>query len=199
MKRLLFMVLYILVHASSYCQVNDRPADEIQTMKLGFIAGYGGQNKPFVDVHYFHEVKFYQAQFFIPLNRGRKPGLDLVVQPQFNRTRYKFHNHLPVVDRGFEMGLNLGLAISVDLAGGRLRAYMMPSIGPHYVSGVPNRQSPGFIFSDNIFLGLMAKLGKGLWLDLRPGLRHISNAGLLERNGGVNNSVLSGGVLVGLK
>ncbi|MBM3441042.1 MAG: acyloxyacyl hydrolase, partial [Bacteroidetes bacterium] len=62
----------------------------------------------------------------------------------------------------------------------------------------PTRQARGFIFSDNAFGGVNLKCAKHTWIDLRIGFRHISNAGLREPNGGVNNLMLSGGFIFDL-
>ena len=84
------------------------------------------------------------------------------------------------------------------LLGEVLYLYGLISSGPHYVSGTPERQADGFIFSDNLLLGLNVKLFEKIYLDLRSGFRHISNAGLNHPNGGVNDLVLNGGVFINL-
>ena len=69
---------------------------------------------------------------------------------------------------------------------------------PHYVSGTPQRQVDGFIFSDNFLIGLNEKLLENTYIDFRSVFRHISNVGLNHANGGVNDLVLSGGVFLNL-
>jgi hypothetical protein len=64
-----------------------------------------------------------------------------------------------------------------------------------FISGTPERQSSGFIFSDNLFIGLDIQLIDNLYMDIRPGFRHISNLGLQDPNWGVHSFVLSGGLL----
>lgn len=166
--------------------------------KAGLISGYGGQNEPFVSVNYTHEVIFIQGQYFHSMSSKPHWQWDFVWQPQFNLTRFRFIDLISELEPGYEIGVNMGVMCSYVFSRDVFRPYLMLSVGPHYVSGVPKRQSPGFIFSDNAFLGFMLRLNARMWLDMRPGYRHISNAGLLRRNGGVNNAVLSGGFLVDL-
>jgi hypothetical protein len=82
--------------------------------------------------------------------------------------------------------LNLGFLARENAFRDFLSFYLTISTGPHYVSGTPQRQANGFIFSDNFAGGINVRLTKNLYADLRSGIRHISNAGLRTPNGGVN-------------
>ncbi|MCI4670043.1 MAG: acyloxyacyl hydrolase [Bacteroidia bacterium] len=163
--------------------------------QIGFISGWGGQNELGLNVRYVYRVVFYQGQLYYQIGKKKRTSLDLLVQPQFNTTTYRPFDWDMREETGFELGINFGLVGNLHFAHDKAKAYAFLSFGPHYVSGVPNRQSVGFIFSDNLFVGLQLQLVDQLWLDLRPGFRHISNAGLLPKNGGVNNGVLSGGLI----
>jgi hypothetical protein len=113
--------------------------------------------------------------------------MEFLAQPQFNISRFREKDSIPEIAGGLEFGLNGGILFRVYMLDDRISPYLCISAGPHYVSGVPDRQSPGFIFSDNLFTGLQIKLSNSFYLDLRFGFRHISNAGLQNPNGGVNN------------
>ncbi|MEO0894824.1 MAG: acyloxyacyl hydrolase [Bacteroidota bacterium] len=163
--------------------------------KIGFITGWGGQLYPFIDVNYEHQVVFAQLQYFHSLVERKNMSIELLWQPQYNFTRYKLFDNRPDRTFGTEAGLNIGFLLAYRTKEDRLKAYILPSIGPHYISGGPKRQSPGFLFSDNILFGLQIKLAEAYWLDLRPGLRHISSAGLTKRNGGINHAILTAGFI----
>lgn len=67
---------------------------------------------------------------------------------------------------------------------------MMGAIGagPYYITVQTDRQASGFIFSDNFEAGFTKSFKKfGTKLQMRFRFRHISNAGLKEPNGGIDN------------
>jgi hypothetical protein len=165
--------------------------------RTGFITGFGGH--ACLNVSYDYRVIFFQAQYYYALFPKITWGIDILAQPQYNRTRFRYISTDIDETKGYEFGINAGLVIRKNLFDDLLSLYSLFSAGPHYVSGVPERQAPGFIFSDNIFLGINIRLSGNTYLDLRAGYRHISNASLKEINDGVDNTVLSGGLLFNLK
>jgi hypothetical protein len=194
--------------------------------RLGFVSGFGGQNidqllsdmnhndakkirdhmlskgentdSPGLSVTYDYQVLFFQLQYYWGFLNREKWGLDLLVQPQYNLTKFRHIDNIANEINGYEFGVNAGVLIRRVLLGEVLYLYGLISSGPHYVSGTPERQADGFIFSDNFLLGLNVKLLENLFFDFRSGFRHISNAGLNHPNGGVNDLVLSGGVFINL-
>ena len=122
----------------------------------------------------------------------------MLAQPQFNLTTYRPMDMLDNESKGYEWGLNAGVLVRKILFKDRISLYLLLSAGPHYISGAPERQSSGFIFSDNLFIGMTVKINENTHIDLRPGFRHLSNAGLTDRNGGINNVVFSGGIIFNL-
>jgi len=58
--------------------------------------------------------------------------------------------------------------------------------GPYYYSAQVERQAPGFLFSDNFSLGAYFQLGNALQLNSQVRWRHLSNAGLMLPNNGIN-------------
>lgn len=94
----------------------------------------------------------------------------------------------------YEFGLNLGFMFS-QLLFKRLLLTTAIGSGPHYVTVDTGRQAKGFIFSDNVELGLSYELRKfHTILNTKLRFRHISNAGLKEPNGGIDNLFLILGV-----
>jgi len=72
--------------------------------------------------------------------------------------------------------------------------YWIGSIGPMYSGTETERLAPGFAFSDVTGIGVSLKY-KRIVLDIRPGLRHVSNADLKQPNSGHNSTTLDLGIL----
>jgi hypothetical protein len=70
----------------------------------------------------------------------------------------------------------------------------MIGTGPHYISARLSGLAKGFIFSDNIFAGVMQEIKGNTMLNLQLGISHISNAGLKRPNGGMNTHNLLIGI-----
>ncbi|QKX06975.1 hypothetical protein HN014_19315 [Aquimarina sp. TRL1] len=223
MKKLSIITLFIVVQFS-FSQ--EDLIFKGKKHKLGFIVGYGAQHlnqllsninekdansiKEFLiknkikpdeaglDVTYSYEVTYFQAQYYYSLLRKSSWGIDLLSQPQYNLTKYKHLDKAVATIDGYEVGLNVGILIRKNFINDLLSFYALISSGPHYVKGTPARQSDGFIFSDNFVAGLTIKILKDAYIDIRPGFRHISNAGLKYPNGGVNDFFISGGLMFAL-
>ncbi len=108
-----------------------------------------------------------------------------LLQLQAGYSIYRYDEQSPV-EKGIEAGINGGFIFSWQDRQRRFRPYMAIHAGPHYISGRIKRQKPGFIFSDNFALGLLLRIKKDIYLDMRPAFRHLSNAGLGLPNGGIN-------------
>lgn len=164
--------------------------------RIGLLAGRGTQQGLNVQYRY-HVVILPLPEAYKTLWQKRGWSLDLLTHPQFNLTRLRPVDNVFELKNGIEFGLNCGL-IARYRPLQQLGIYAGLSAGPHYVSATPARQARGFIFSDNAFAGMQVKCAEDTWIDLRIGFRHISNAGLREPNGGVNNLMLSGGCVFDL-
>lgn len=164
--------------------------------RIGIVAGIGTQQGMQVQYRY-NVIMLPLPECYQTVWQKRAWSLDMLTHPQFNLTRLRPVDDMPVLKNGYEFGLNCGLVFRYSPLQ-KLGVYAGVSAGPHYVSATPIRQARGFIFSDNAFGGMNLKSAKNTWIDLRIGFRHISNAGLREPNGGVNNLMLSGGCLFDL-
>ncbi len=67
----------------------------------------------------------------------------------------------------------------------RMSLFLLVSTGPMYSDAATERLAKGLAFSDILACGVGYRLG-GLLLELRPGLRHVSNAHTQDPNGGYN-------------
>lgn len=149
-----------------------------------------------LNTNYYYQATFYQLQYYRTLSRKRFFWIDLLAQPQYNITKYKVYQDDINYQHGYELGLNIGVILRKHTSDNLLSFYALVSTGPHYVSGTPQRQISGFIFSDNFDAGINLRIYKNLYADLRPGFRHISNGKLRFPNGGVNDLTLTEGFLV---
>ena len=165
--------------------------------RVGLSIGYG--NALFLERTYEYDVTLIQFQYFRSLASNKDFGIDLLVQPQLNRLKHRFLYTWPVTSTGIEFGVNLGVVFRANLFDDLISVFGAASIGPHFLSTAPLRQANGFIFSDNVFAGLNIKLKQNFYLDFRVGLRHISNANLIDPNAGINNFIMSAGFFVNLR
>ena len=143
----------------------------------GGITGYGNS----FSKNTYYKVFYLAGDFSWSFHKPRKKDFAAwYFEPQFNLV----HTLRPL---DFEFGANLGIRNYVKVNEG-LYLYQMLGSGPHYISAQVQRQATGFIFSDNLAIGAYTRLNKkSLFLNLQFRIRHISNAGLKEPNGGVNS------------
>jgi hypothetical protein len=164
--------------------------------KLGFITGYGNQKG--LNVLYDYDVVFFQVQYYYSLLKKKSWALEVLLQPQYNATKYQNNFYGEEKLKGHEFGLNMGFLARKNIVKDFLSSYLLISAGPHYVSGTPERQAAGFIFSDNFFAGISVRVYKSIYVDIRGGFRHISNAGFKNPNKGVNSLIINEGVFLAL-
>ncbi len=155
--------------------------------RVGFFYGQGSQK--LLSVNYHHNIKYFQMQISSPITVNQNWQADWIIIPQYNSTKFKY-NHNGKEHSGYEFGVGFGGLIKAN-KWKNFKPYAGFAIGPHYVSGTPSRQSKGFIFSDNIFIGSTFNLTSDIDFDLRLGFRHISNASIKKPNGGINDANLS--------
>lgn len=85
-----------------------------------------------------------------------------------------------------EFGINLAFRYKYKI-GTNSFFYSQLGSGPHFISIATDRQAHGFIFSDNLALGLSNKLFSNWMLETEFRIRHISNANFMKPNRGMNN------------
>ncbi|WP_297764854.1 acyloxyacyl hydrolase [uncultured Muriicola sp.] len=168
--------------------------------RTGLNIGYGNQKIAGfeIDSEHDYEVLLIQAQYNYRLAQKKFGALDLLILPQYNVTKYKLTMDLPK-NYGYEFGVSAGLQLSNKIIHNKMDGYLMIAFGPHFVSGVPDRQAEGFIFSDTIAVGLLLKLMDTIFINVKVAMRHMSNAGFKEKNAGVNNLIFSSGILVNIQ
>lgn len=183
-----FSLVLILGSLPLFAQTNQN-----NDLSLAFNLGYGDQTKLAIDYrHYTHHV---QAEIHYAFFKKEQFDISFLGMPHFILTDVAEIDAQPKLTRGYEFGINGGFMFRWKLWQEAFNLYFLISSGPHFVSHAPERQSTGYIFSDNFFVGIQIKLAPKLYFDFRPGFRHISNAELQFPNGGVNSIIYNAGVV----
>lgn len=176
--------------------------------KMGFLAGNGiqyigqllGNNNHNIALKttYYYQITFYQLQYYYAVLRRKTFGIDILMQPQYNTTKYKKYRDADQTEYlpGYEAGLNFGFLFRTNTGSDKWSFYLLISSGPHYLSDTPVRQSNGFVFSNNFCAGVNVRLYKSIYFDIRPGIRHVSNAGFKVPNAGINDITLAEGLMM---
>ncbi len=114
----------------------------------------------------------------IPKLKDHAGSLSFIIEPQLN----------PVFDpqTDFEIGVGIGLQYRYPLTE-KVSAYVLGTVGPHYISAVTANQANGFIFSNTAGVGLYYFLTKDSAVNLGYRFRHMSNAGIENPNGGIDS------------
>ncbi len=111
--------------------------------KIGFVAGYGDQR--WLSVSYDYRCVFYQLQYYYTIIPRENWSLEALVQPQYNTTLYRHVDGYAWDRPGYEYGINFGVLIRRNFANDFVSLYFLGSIGPHYISGAPERQASYFL------------------------------------------------------
>jgi hypothetical protein len=85
-----------------------------------------------------------------------------------------------------EFGINVAFRYKYKI-GENSFFYSQLGSGPHFITIATDRQAHGFIFSDNLALGLSNKIFDNWMLETEFRIRHISNANFMKPNRGMNN------------
>ncbi|MEM8528569.1 MAG: acyloxyacyl hydrolase [Bacteroidota bacterium] len=104
------------------------------------------------------------------------------IMPQIGLVRY--NNRLNI-----EFGANVQFDANLALAEKHILSFRAGA-GPHFVNVRTRRQAKGFIFSDNFAFAYRTKLKDTQQLGITAGWRHLSNAGLMQPNSGLDNIML---------
>ncbi len=119
---------------------------------------------------------------------GEIPGrFTAFLEPQLNPS------HRP--EDSIEFGIGIGVQYRYPFTE-RLAGYLSGSTGPHYMTLVTAEQARGFLFSNTLGAGLYYFMREDSALILGYRYRHLSNAGLVEPNGGINASFITLGYAV---
>ncbi|MBP1222817.1 acyloxyacyl hydrolase [Flavobacterium sp. 1355] len=199
MRRCLLLTLFsFLVLTSVYGQY---PGKFI----IGFNYGFGNE---FKNKDYIFDNHFYKFEIYYNLKENRNFQYQILLQPEINFAKHKLLNLYFVkpetadfeekrlvytqLKNVREYVLNIGFLVRKPI-NEKLSVYALGSIGPMITDTETERMSEGFAFADVLAIGFCIKVLR-FQLDIRPGIRHVSNAGLGNSNAGYNTKNIEFGI-----
>ncbi|MFB9079586.1 acyloxyacyl hydrolase [Flavobacterium procerum] len=173
---------------------------------VGFSYGFGSE---FNNRNYTFTNDFYKLQLCYELKETKRFEYAILFQPEINFGKHQLLNLYFVKpdDSDFEEKrekylklkdvreyvLNIGFLIRKPVSG-QFSAYLLASIGPMVTDTETERMSKGFAFADVLAVGFTIDCNR-FRFDIRPSLRHVSNAGLGSNNAGYNTKNIEFGIL----
>ena len=195
-----FFCLFILFFDSRAQQVQEY-------LKIGFSAGVGTE---FNNRNYTYTSQNIKLQFIKTVLNTNRFSYDFLVQPEFSLGTHQLLNLYfvkPDEDNYLEKRelytkrkvckeyiVNIGMLMRYSFSK-KASMYALGSVGPMYIDTETERLSKGFAFADVFALGFNYQVGK-LILDVRPNVRHMSNAGLQPNNAGFNTKNIEFGQFI---
>ncbi len=202
-KKLLFVILFLCVVFYAFAQ------DKKGKIAIGLNYGFGSE---FSNSNYTFTNHFYKAQLYYRIKETKHFQYEILIQPEINFATHQLLNfyfvkpetpdyiekrkeytklkdiHEYVLNFGFLMRKPIGKIFSL---------YALGSIGPMITDTETERMSDGFAFADVLAFGVSAKIDQ-FRFDIRPSIRHVSNAGLNSENAGYNTKNIEIGISYGL-
>lgn len=172
---------------------------------VGFNYGFGSEfnNKDYTFTNHFHKLQLYYK-----LKETKHFQYEILIQPEVNFGTHQLLNFYFVkpedpdylekrerytqLKEVHEYVLNIGFLVRKPIDE-KCSFYVLGSIGPMITDTETERMSDGFAFADVLAVGFSFKVNK-LQFDLRPSVRHVSNAGLGSANAGYNTKNIEIGI-----
>jgi hypothetical protein len=190
-KNTLFLLLFLLSANIIFAQ------NKNSKIAIGFDYGFGSE---FNNRNYTFENHFYKAQLYYRIKETKHFKYELLVQPEVNFATHQLLNlyfvkpetpdyihkreEYTLLKEIHEYVLNLGFLIRKPI-GKVFSIYVLGSIGPMITDKETERMSNGFAFADVLALGFSVNVNQ-FRFDIRPSVRHVSNAGINSENAGYN-------------
>ena len=198
------IILILLFSINTFSQQNKHP------IAVGFYYGFGSEIK---NKDYTYTNHYYKLQFNYRLSKTKNFEYQILVQPEINFATHQLKNlyfvtpdepdylakrekYTKLKDIN-EYVLGIGFLIRKPISKS-LSFYVLGSVGPMITDTETERLTKGFAFSDVVSLGISFKSQK-LIFDIRPSLRHNSNAGLQSSNAGFNTTNIEFGIAFPIK
>lgn len=203
MFKKILIVLLLLFAINTFSQQSKHP------IAVGLNYGFGSEIK---NRNYTYTNHFYKLQFYYTLSKSKNFVYQILLQPEINFATHQLINlyfvkpddpdylakrekYTKLKDIN-EYVLGVGFLIRKPISKS-FSIYALASIGPMITDTETERLTKGFAFSDVLSLGISFKT-KQLVFDIRPSLRHNSNAGLQISNAGFNTKNIEFGIAIPL-
>ena len=204
MNKIKFTLLIFIFSITTFYGQNTK-----RETSIGFHYGFGNEIK---NSNYTYTNHYYKAQLCYLVKETNHFKYELVLQPELNFATHQLLNLYFVTPEESnyiekrekftklkdikEYALGIGFCVRKPISK-IASVYVLASIGPMITDTETERLSKGFAFSDVLALGFSLKVDKVLF-DVRPSLRHVSNAQLQSSNAGFNTSNIEFGLSVSL-
>lgn len=198
------IILIIIFSINAFSQQNKHP------IAVGINYGFGSEIK---NNNYSYTNHYYKLQCYYTLSKTKNFEYQILLQPEVNFATHQLKNlyfvkpddpdYLAKRERYTKLKdineyvLGVGFLIRKPISKS-LSFYVLGSVGPMITDTETERLTKGFAFSDVLSLGISFKTQK-LIFDIRPSLRHNSNAGLQSSNAGFNTKNIEFGITFPLK
>ena len=174
-------------------------------LAIGFNYGFGSE---FNNKDYTFTNHFYKLQLYYKLKETKHFQYEILVQPEVNFGKHQLLNFYFVkpeepdyiekrekytqLKEVHEYVLNIGFLVRKPIDE-KCSFYVLGSIGTMITDTETERMSNGFAFADVLAVGFSFNVNK-FQFDLRPSVRHVSNAGLGSANAGYNTRNIEVGI-----
>lgn len=198
-KKLYFALVFIFISSAFYGQINKH------NLSVGFYYGFG---KEFKNRDYTFNNQYYKVELSYLIKETKTFKYELVIQPELNLAKHQLINpyfitpadpdyiekreRFSKINNINQYVLNLGLILRKPISRS-LSLFVLGSFGPMISASETERLSKGFAISNVLALGVSCKL-KRFEFDIRPNIRHVSNAGLSSPNIGFNTKNMEFGI-----
>lgn len=198
-RKILFLLLFLLSADAIFAQ------DKNSKIAIGFDYGFGSE---FNNRNYTFTNHFYKVQLYYKVKETKHFQYEILVQPEINLGKHELLNLYFVKPETpdyihkreeytqlkdiHEYVLNLGFLIRKPI-GKVFSMYVLGSIGPMITDKETERMSNGFAFADVLALGFSVNVNQ-FRFDIRPSVRHVSNAGINSENAGYNTKNIEIGI-----
>jgi hypothetical protein len=198
-KKIYFTLVFVFMSNAFYSQINKH------NLSVGFYYGFGNE---FKNQDYTFNNQYYKVQLNYLIRETKSFKYELVIQPELNLAKHQLINPYFITpdDPDYiekrerfskkyainQYVLNLGLVVRKPISKS-LSFFVLGSFGPMISAGETERLAKGFAISNVLAFGVTCKL-KRFEFDIRPNIRHVSNAGLSSPNIGFNTKNIEFGV-----
>lgn len=206
LNKLIRVLLFLVISATQiFAQDTTRGA------RLGLTYSRGSQQCfPYNDPDYNYCFNGYKLLFNYPLKTGvfsyelqLEPGVykashqllnEYYIQPE-DGDDYLLQREIYTQEKTImEYAFNVGIQIRYNL-NSMFSIILLGSIGPMYSDTQTERLAEGFAFSDIVQIGAACRFNRFM-VEIKPGLRHLSNLDIQQPNAGHNATTIDFGISI---
>lgn len=196
--------IFILI--ITFCSISFYAQNGPIRFNFGVAYGLGSE---FKNKNYTYTNQHLKFQVYYKIKDTKNFKYEFVLQPELNLAKHQLLNlyfvkpdepdYLTKREKYTKLKnikeyiLNVGFLVRKPIFKSA-SIYVLGSIGPMITDTKTERLSKGFAFADVLAIGFTFKVNS-VTFDIRPNIRHISNAGLQKTNSGYNTQNIDFGFL----